>query len=86
MKSKMLGESTSKVEVTNVSAFGIWIIVDETEYFMSYSEFPWFKDAKISDILNVQLINDIHLYWKELDIDIEIASLKNLEKYPLTFR
>jgi hypothetical protein len=85
MKSKAVGENTSKVEITNISAFGVWIIINETEYFMPYSEYPWFKEAKVADILNVQLINDMHLYWEELDIDIEVASLKNLEKYPLIY-
>jgi hypothetical protein len=86
MKSNTTGESISKTEITNISAFGVWIIIYECEYFMPYLEYPWFKEAKISDILNVRLINDSHLYWESLDIDIEIASLQNLEKYPLIFR
>jgi hypothetical protein len=86
MKSKAVGENTSKVEITNISAFGVWIIINDTEYFMPYSEYPWFKEAKVTDILNVQLINNNHLYWKELDIDLEVASLKDLEKYPLIYR
>lgn len=75
-----------KTEITNVSAFGVWLIVKGIEYFLPYSEYPWFKEARISEILNVQLLNDIHLYWKELDVDIEIDTLKNLEKYPLVYR
>ena len=35
-------------------------------YFMPFDQFPWFRDAKISDILEVELINDHHLRWDRL--------------------
>ena len=45
MKSAALGTSTSPVEVTNVSTHGFWIFVGERELFVSFRDFPWFKDA-----------------------------------------
>ncbi|MBE7549061.1 MAG: DUF2442 domain-containing protein [Planctomycetia bacterium] len=38
------------------------------------------------EIQNVQLIHDSHLHWPDLDIDLEIDSLENPEKYPLVYK
>jgi hypothetical protein len=37
----------------------------------------------LKSIQNVQLIHGHHLYWPELDVDLEIDNLENPEKYPL---
>ena len=41
------------------------------------------KDQTLKSIQNVQLIHGLHLYWPELDVDLEIDNLENPEKYPL---
>ena len=86
MKSAKHGKNTSEVEVQGVSGFGVWIFVHEKEYFLPYKEFPWFKDAKIAEIMNVRIINRGHLEWPDLDVDLELESLENPEKYPLKYR
>ena len=87
MSSKTDGKSISKaVEVTNISSHGVWVILHEVEYYLSFSNFPWFKEAKISDITNVKLLNGKHLFWPELDVDLDIDSIKNIEKYPLVYK
>jgi hypothetical protein len=85
MLSPHSGKNTSAVEVTNVSAHGIWLFVGEKEQFLPYEKFPWFRDAKISDILDVQLLNGFHLQWPKLDVDLEVDSLENPERFPLTY-
>jgi hypothetical protein len=50
MKSATHGRSTSQVEVTNVSPHGFWLFVGEQELFVSFKDFPWFKDASIREI------------------------------------
>jgi hypothetical protein len=84
MKSKKLGKNTSKVEI-HTSPFGVWVLVLDTEYFLSYQDYPWFKEAKISDLYDVELSHSTHLYWPNLDIDLDIDCLKNPEKYPLIY-
>ena len=69
--------------VENITPFGIWIFVKEKEYFLSYKEFPYFKDETLSSIQKVQLLHGYHLYWPDLDVDLEIDNLENPEKYPL---
>ena len=85
MKSAKRGKSTSKVEVQGVSKFGVWLYVQGVEYFLPYEEYPWFKNATISEVMNVRLINQEHLEWPDLDIDLELDSLKQPENYPLKY-
>lgn len=86
MISQKPGKSTLAVEVTNISIHGIWLYVDGKEYFLSYENYPWFREAKIKEIQNVELIHDFHLYWPDLDVDLDIDSLENPEKYPLLYQ
>ena len=85
MKSPELGESTSAVEVTNISSHGVWLFVGEKEHFLPYEKFPWFKDARVAEILNVELLNGFHLHWPQLDVDLEVTSLEEPDQFPLTY-
>lgn len=78
-------ENTSRVEVQNISQNGIWIFVNDREYFLSYKDYPWFKDAKVSQINNVKLLHGSHLHWPDLDVDLELDSLQHPEQYPLIY-
>ncbi len=83
MKSEALGINTSGVEVTNISRHGLWVLLGEEELFLPFTEFPWFKHARISAIFNLELSGPNHLYWPDLDVDLTVDSLRNPEKYPL---
>ena len=71
--------------VENITPFGIWLFVNEREYFLDFIEYPIFKKQIISSIQNVKLLHGYHLYWPELDIDLELDNLENPEKYPLKY-
>ena len=81
-----LGKNILKVEVVHISAYGIWINVLDKEYFLPHEYFPWFKEARISQIQKVQLSPPSHLYWPDLDVDLELASLENPRAYPLIYK
>lgn len=83
MPSAALGPSTSPAEVTNVSAHGFWLFVGARELFVPFEQFPWFRDASIRAITNVQLPSPHHLYWPDLDIDLAVESIEHPERYPL---
>jgi len=83
MKSSTLGTNTLAVEVTHISAHGVWLLVKGREYFLSYDDFPWFKDAKLGDILAVKLLHTTHLYWPKLDVDLSLKSIRDPGSYPL---
>ena len=82
MKSKTIGEGTS-AEVTSISSHGLWILWKDTEYFLSYDEFPWFRDARISEIANVRAESDTHLHWPDLDVDLSLDIITSPNHYPL---
>ena len=75
-----------KVEITNISPHGIWIFIEGKEYFMPFEKFPWFKEGKVHEIMEVELLHGYHLYWPKLDIDLTIERLENPDKYPLVYR
>jgi hypothetical protein len=85
MKSLKLGKDIS-VSIANITPFGIWVFVKEKEYFLSYKDFPYFKNQTLNSIQNVQLLHGFHLFWPELDIDLDIDNLENPEKYPLKYQ
>ena len=76
---------SSKAEIQNISNQGVWVLVNEQEFFMPFLKFPWFLKATIKQIYNLQLFHSTHLYWPELDIDLHIDSIKNPHAYPLTY-
>ena len=82
MKSSRHGKSTS-ASVENITPFGIWLLVKGAEYFLNYETYPYFKDQTLRAIQNVQLLHGYHLYWPDLDVDLEIDNLENPQKYPL---
>ncbi len=82
MKSSPPGTGTSPIEVTNISAHGLWLLVNQTEYFLAYSDFPWFRQAKLDDILKVELHHGEHFYWPQLDVDLSLDCVLHPEKYP----
>ncbi len=83
MRSEALGQSTSELEVTNISKHGFWLLLDEREHFLPFTEFPWFKEAPISAVLNVERLQARHLYWPDLDVDLTVDSIEHPERYPL---
>ncbi len=85
-KLKKLGKSTSaSAEIQNISNQGIWILINDQEFFMPFKEFPWFLTATIEQIYNLEFFHEKHLHWPALDVDLELESLKHLEAYPLKY-
>ena len=58
----------------------------EREYFLSYKDYPYFRDQTLKSIQAVQLLHSYHLYWPELDVDSEIDNIENPEKSPLKWK
>ncbi|MGH9748583.1 MAG: DUF2442 domain-containing protein [Candidatus Polarisedimenticolia bacterium] len=86
VRSALRGRSISDAEVTNVSQHGFWVLVEGHEHFLAFKKFPWFKDAPVAHILNVELPHPTHLYWPDLDVDLAVESIEFPERFPLTSR
>jgi hypothetical protein len=69
--------------VENITPLGIWLYVKGREYFLNYENFPFFLNQSIKNIHNVHLSHGFHLYWPDLDVDLEIDNLEHMERYPL---
>jgi len=77
------GRNILETEVTNISSHGLWILSNGKEYFLSYEQFPWFKDKTVDDIIKVESFGEGHLYWKNLDIDLSLDIIEHPERFPL---
>jgi hypothetical protein len=86
MRSTPLEKSTSAVEVANISPHGFWLLLGEREVFVSFREYPWFREASIDQLTKVELPSPHHLYWPDLDADVAVESLDHPERYPLVSR
>ncbi len=72
-----------ETEVTNISSHGLWILSNKKEFFLSYDDFPWFKDKTINDITKVESFGQGHLYWETLDVDLSLDTIEHPERFPL---
>jgi hypothetical protein len=86
VKSRPLGRSTSRVEVSNVSPHGFRLLLGDEELFVPFTECPWFRDAGIGQVCLVEWLSPDHLYWPELDIDLAVASIRDPKAFPLVSR
>ena len=77
------GKNTLAVEITNISAHGVWLLTGNKELFMSYEDFPWFKDQPIKVILNVEEQSPGHFYWPDIDVDLTEEIIEHPERFPL---
>jgi hypothetical protein len=86
MKSSTRGANTSQIEVTNIDQFGLWVLVQNKEYFLAYADFPWFRHATVDQILQVELLHGDHLHWPALDVDLCVDCLTEPGRFPLIYQ
>ncbi len=80
------GASILVVEVTSVSKHGFWLLLGDEELFAPFAEFPWFKDAPVAKLTNVERPQPHHLSWPDLDVDLAVDSIRHPEQFPLISR
>lgn len=73
----------NNVEVTFISKNGLILLVGDKEYYLSYGKFPWFKNATVSDVFDVQMLGKNRIRWEALDVDLNLSIISNPENYPL---
>jgi hypothetical protein len=55
------GNTISTVEVTHISSHGVWLLTQDKELFMSYNDFPWFKEQPVKGWLTSNNLT----WWKK---------------------
>jgi len=83
MSSLAHGKDTSAVEVTHISTHGVWLLAHGKEMFMSYEDFPWFKDQAVKAIIKVEEQSPGHFYWPDIDVDLSSEIIEHPEQYSL---
>ena len=78
--------AATSASVLMINAQGIMLSVQGNDYFLSYNRIPWMQDAPIRYVLNVQMSGDEAIEWPDLDVDLEIDSLRHPERYPLVIK
>ncbi len=84
--SSVYGMRSTVAEVRSITLQGIWLIVRGEEFFLSFDEFPWFKKAPVNDVQHVIVVTAQHLRWPELDVDLELDSIRHPGRYSLIAR
>ena len=79
----MHGTVTLEAEVTNVSRHCFWLLLGDEELAVPYAEFPWFRNATIEQLSDVQRPTEDHLYWPQLDIDLSVESIRKPASFPM---
>ena len=86
MKSASHGDDTLHVEVSGISIHGVWLFLGDRELFLPFKDFPWFRDAPVAGVLHVERPQPHHLYWPDLDIDLDVQSILDPKRFPLVSR
>ena len=82
----MRGLRTSVAGVTHVSRHGFWLLLGAEELLVPFASFPWFRQATIDQLVDVQWPTADHLYWPQLDVDLSVASIRSPDDFPLIAR
>jgi hypothetical protein len=83
MSSLAHGDNTSTVEITNISSHGMWIYIRGKELFMSYEDFPWFKNQTVQAITHIEEFGESSFHWPEIDVDLTEEMIEFPERFPL---
>jgi len=80
---KMLGMPISAETTCFIGSFsnGMAVIVNGKEYFLRFTDFPWFEYCNTAELRDV-ISDRWGVYWKSLDIDLSIESIENPERFP----
>jgi hypothetical protein len=85
-RSRTMAKTMPAAEVTRISEQGLSLLAGNRELFLPYTDFPWFRNAPLAAIYNVRESVPGHLYWPDLDIDLEIESIEYPERFPLKYK
>lgn len=69
--------------MSNVSVHGMWLLIDDRELYLPFDEFPWFREASIGALADIEHPDDRHVRWPRLDVDLTLDSIEDPAGYPL---
>ena len=72
-----------QAEVKLVTSEGIFLVIEDAEYFASFADFPYLADLPSGQIFNVQYCGHGHIRWEDADIDLHTKILAHPEEFPV---
>jgi Protein of unknown function (DUF2442) len=69
--------------MTHVSNDDFLVLLGREELLVPFEHFPWFKQATIEQLSEVQWPSRDHLYWPALDADLSVESIRHPAAFPL---
>jgi hypothetical protein len=64
----------------------MWLLVDDRELYLPFAQFPWFREAPIAALAEIERPSPRHLFWPQLDVDLTLESIEEPSRYPLVSR
>jgi hypothetical protein len=86
MRSTKHGTNILTSNITSITHFGFWVLNEDKKYFISFTDYPAFKDVSVDKIFNLKIVSPGQLHWPDIDIDIEIDALENPHRFPLSHK
>jgi len=83
----MIGTDTSEnsAQVTNIEHDGFWLLIADGKYFVTFEDYPDFRDATIDQINNIKQSFD-GFHRPDLDVDNELDALKHPDRFLHKFK
>lgn len=74
---------SDSVGLSSVSPDGLRLWLGDEELYLPFADFPWFRDATIRELPNIERPAPSHLYWPDIDVDLSVESIRHPERFPL---
>ncbi len=72
----------NQAEVKLVTSEGVYLVIENTGYFASFTDFPYLADLPSAQVFGVQYCGHGHVRWEEADIDLHTSILAHPEDFP----
>jgi len=72
--------------IFTIGALGLYLLVQDREYFVPFTDYPTFRSATLDQIFDFQQIGPRQFHWRTLDVDIELDALEEPSRFPLMYR
>jgi len=66
----------NKPTVTDITSSSITVMLNDKEYYLAFSRYPWFEYCSIRELMNVTF-DGIGLCWEDSNIDLELDLIEN---------
>lgn len=78
--------ASARAEVLALTPHALWLLIGDAELMLDFERFPWFAQATMEEVSEVEFLHGMHLHWPRLDVDLHVDSIANPDHFPLVDR